>query len=472
MKNLCWVVLTWCTLFVSCRDKDTEVPLPGAGEQEVELALYTPLSDTRADEPVDLETEIRELDLVVCKDGKYLYTRPAYQSTYAKFRSTLKIDAGLTICFFANCRDILEEYADLFQEDEQWENIYPRLIDTRPGRLTNSPWYLPMWGQLEDVIISDEKINDLGTVSMLRSVASADVLFTLRNNEFILKEGYVFHAADRGFLVPSPANLVKENGKITGVKGPECPELMQTTLRLEVTGPEDNCLLESFYFYDNDVVSAGPVRRNQTRLVVGGHFNGNPDMTWYPLDFKFDEQILKATRNQKYRVIVTAVNGDGWDSPEEAAEAAAVNLDYDVIPWDQYTDEHIGIDGADYLSIRKKHMQLFREAGSGEVIAMSTTYAPDKLNMEFVGSYNGTSQTDTGVIRNDRFEVRLVTGADNRMTGLSFTALADYDSIRVMTNTQTLVLTAGRIRFELLIEQLDYHSHDWNDGGDEEKELG
>jgi len=444
----------------------------GNGEQEVEMALYTPLTYTRADDSEDPETEIKELDLVVCKDGKYLYTRPAYKSSYAKFRSILKIDSDVTICFFANCRDLLAEYADIFREGEEWEDIYPNLIDNHPDRLTNNAGYLPMWGQLETVTVADQKVNDLGTVTLLRSVAAAEVLFTLQNNEFVLKEGYVYYAADQGYIVPSGGNLVKENGELTGVLLPECPSAMQTGLRLEVKNLQKNSIQQSFYFYDNDVVSTGEIKRRQTRLVVGGYFNGETKMTYYPLDFKYEGSIVKPIRNQKYRIIVTAVNSEGWESPGEAAEAAAVNMDYDVIPWDEYTDDHIGIDGTDYLSLQKKTVELFREAGSAVQIYMHTTYESTKLNLDFVESYNGTVQREAGKIWNDRFEVEVVTDAQGEVSGLLFTALENYNPSDVLSNKQTLKLTAGRIRFDITITQLNYNSNDWNDGGDEERVLG
>ncbi len=153
---------------------------------------------------------------------------------------------------------------------------------------------------------------------------------------------------------------------------------------------------------------------------------------------------------------VTDVNGPGYETPDEASEAAAVNMDYEVIPWDKFEDDDIIIDGPNYISVGKKRVELERSAGSTYLLPFSSSYSKDEIQMSFV--------------KNTRFDVEVIEES-GAVVYLKFTALEAYNSADAESNKDTLKVKAGRISLEILVYQKNSNVDDWINGGDNETEL-
>lgn len=108
-------------------------------------------------------------------------------------------------------------------------------------------------------------------------------------------------------------------------------------------------------------------------LVIGGDYNKSGKVTYYRVDFikretKSPNDIitkqLDILRNYRYRFNITDVKGPGTDTPEEALTTEPVNINWDVLVWDDADIDKIVYDGQYYLSVSKDKFHFGKDATS------------------------------------------------------------------------------------------------------------
>lgn len=94
-------------------------------------------------------------------------------------------------------------------------------------------------------------------------------------------------------------------------------------------------------------------------LVIGGSYKGGKE-TYYRVDFIRREtkspndiitEQLDVLRNYRYRFNITKVAGPGTDTPEEALTTEPVNINWDILVWDDAEIDKIVYDGQYYLTV-------------------------------------------------------------------------------------------------------------------------
>ncbi len=463
-----------CIVFLaaSCA-RDNDIGGGKAGKQ-VEFR-FDVSSSTRA---VD-DTAINQLDVLVFRrqaayptetdKSVYLYTRYAWKVSDGRWRTNLAIGDNLDIYFAVNAHETLK---DLALEGKEYADAAKLMVLNDPGADIGAMG-LPMWGSIRGCTVADKAVNDLGTVALLRSVASTDI--TVEDDDFTLQEASLCYAADRGFLPFDPSRA--------GI--PQVPDNMNSDLTADwthtVLPADNNCVEDIFYMYENDAPSSASLNRS-TKLVLKGQWNntgssGQP--TWYPIALRSknaDGEMVKSpvVRNNKYIVVITKVNGDGYPSFDEAKNAEPVNIDYDVVPWDEEMDGGIFIDGMQYVMLRRDRNErrddrtavVYRDAGSDDRIVFRTNIPLDQFSMELDNGGDFPDPADKTAIANDRFKAEIKTEGSNNF--FNFTALVSYG---LDSNPSTLTVTAGRIRFDISIIQRSNSPDDWDDGGGLIKDL-
>lgn len=176
-------------------------------------------------------------------------------------------------------------------------------------------------------------------------------------------------------------------------------------------------------------------------------------------------------RNHKYILEVTAVNSEGWDDPDEAAEAAAVNLEYDVIDWTESTDGTIIIDGPDFVSIESRSVTLYADAGSSKSLTFSTSVAIGKIEMDFTNESGAPVVNSEQVVvetENSHYKAELIFEGQS-ITHLRITAPAEYNAAHA---SEKLTIKAGRIKLIVSIDRQADGEFDWGNGGNNEVIIG
>ncbi|MCC8153463.1 MAG: hypothetical protein LIP01_04160 [Tannerellaceae bacterium] len=194
---------------------------------------------------------------------------------------------------------------------------------------------------------------------------------------------YVYFGADKAFIAPADGNLTFDGGKM-GVKEPVSPLGMQTVKKdtAKVNGTD---FVNSLYMFDNDTDPTSASTLRGTRLVIGGKLEGFAETMYYPLDFRNvdEDERIRVTRNQKYKITVTSINSQGWTDPDEAANQATANMDYDVVEWTQTEDKEVYVEGVHYVSLNKKVVNVARDVGNRNRLYLSTSYSCRYINLEF-----------------------------------------------------------------------------------------
>lgn len=502
-KTLLLPVLAIMFAGASCNVK-SECPL-GGGERVVEIQIVTGgQTGTRSSTPdkgFPAERRIDELDLLVfSKDDVYQYRREAFKSDVTgSYRATmLESQDLLTVYVFANCRSFIKAWEALGESEraEDWAGVQRQLADLAPERLVvpvANFQPLPMWGKITGKVLTTQ-VNKWGAVNMLRSVASVD-LYVEKNektSDLVLTDLHLYYAPDCGYLAPTPDD---DPGNTLGYVI-ETPAGMTTTLNtLQASGVElmtiDNgsgtvskdAIVAQAFLYDNDVTAVSATKKH-TRVIMAGYYKQptpDPDpetgadkrtKSYYPIDFvDSDGDFRQIVRNWKYVFNVTACNGPGYGSLEEAKDNFPVDLNVDVIPWNR-EDGDIGVEGKYYLSIDRKHAIVGRTSGSTDILKLSYRILDQvpgtKFTLRFKDENNGTERPATGGIANDYFQVALAQDDETGKAELTVTALDDYTSGH---SSDVVVVRFRNIEFEVRITQLNRDKTDWENGGNYPSDL-
>lgn len=474
-------------------------PEPGSSSREVEIRLSTAKGLTRADET---DETIKTVDILVFdskdkdpEDAVFLYSRYAWLKSGDVYNAVLKVGEELDVYFAINARETITA-ADLKAEDNlSWSDVREKLLLTNtaadPVALADG---LPMWGYRHNITLQDGVMNRFGTVKLLRAIASTDV--KISDDNFTLHAGHIVFASTQGYLPFTVDAANMDFGEHVGVdlenpqvdfklKSPEIPTGTTTTVdfryEVPVDAAEPDEIKNVLYFFENE----GPVGTNgkrNTKLIVEGVWD-NPAttevetaVTYYPLSFRDksaeegENDRLTVIRNRKFSISITKVNGAGYPTLDEAKEGEDMNLSYEVIPWDDWTDGAM-VSGSEYIFLAndrnyglQKTALLYRNATSTDVISFTTNIPLANFDLKLT---NGGVVVEPDRVANECYAIRVVqdsVDADGRISGhFEFTAKKDY--VNAETNpVAMLTVNAGQIEFQIHVSQQDASPDDWNGG--------
>jgi hypothetical protein len=239
-------------------------------------------------------------------------------------------------------------------------------------------------------------------------------------------------------------------------------------------------------------------------VVVGGKYNGGTK-TYYRIDFATgphnNRQLVNVLRNHLYRISIADVTGPGEATPEEAYNATSVNMNVDVIEWNEVDMSEIFVDGVRWIRLRNSFNEnlsrravLYRPAGSVDRIYFETNIPISEwdeslshygeIQTEDILNEDGEKIGERTFFGNRRFEVEI--NHDDTSTtvekGQNITiyhghfrfvarVAAEYDT-GVADMPSTLTIKSRRIRFPIIIEQRGDAPDDWQDGGNQDVEVG
>lgn len=483
--------------------------------------------DSNVESGTDRELAIDSLDLLIFNsDGEYLYRVHGVSQNNSIYSAVLKVteeSETLDVYFIANSRNMIKNLISTGQlEDDSRlsiSEVRKLLVDSR---MFGEESALPMWGYKEDLTVKKDRVSNWGNVNMLRSVIGVDIFENVDLVNFKLGTAKIFFAPDKGYIAPdhigesgfTPNYSYGDNYVIKS----ESPEGMKTSVKTEeaiseskiISGTADtyNVITNKLYVYENDTETKtyNEVDRRYTRVVVGGEYNDGTEkkMYYYPIDFlkpNLDSEgnvtsyDYKTTmRNTKYVFVINSVSGPGYETEEEASESVPVNINVQIYDWNISNETEAGFDGTYYVSLETKKINLNRKSGSYRTIT-ATTNAPlamvktafqDESNGVAVEAFDMVAKLDLdgnpimdndgnieyeqklipGAYQNDRFRYQIIDkDSDGFMDHIKITAVGNFDINNASANTDILVMQAGSIKFEIIINQLNSDASDWDNGG-------
>jgi hypothetical protein len=152
-----------------------------------------------------------------------------------------------------------------------------------------------------------------------------------------------------------------------------------------------------------------------------------------------------------------------------------MNMTVNIYDWNAVDMTELFLDGNQYLMLGRsentpndeREVWVYRNTGSEDKMEMRTNIALDRFELALTND-GEVDEDNPRIIRNDRFEVELVT--EDGLNYFVFTALQPYDAAAT-DNPSILTVTAGRLTFDITIHQADANPGDWIDGGNYPQEL-
>lgn len=325
----------------SCIDDKFQQAEEITAECEVLFSLRLP-GDTSDGTRITKEYEHAIKDIVV------LMFKP--QGGTFEYMAVGKIDPVLNTSFSVTLRDgtfdiivlanytnwLAKSFPEGIEKGTSREDIDGILLaNLKPEEYWNikegTPGFIPFYGE-----IKNEPVSAGMDVYLLRALASIDIEVTAAN--FEIEEIYYYNHPLAGYLI---ADLEKYNDWEPHISGDR-----ELNPLLYIPDEAAREYKNEIYTFEAPAGSTADFRGNSC-LVIGGKYNGE-NTSYYRLDFteKNSDGTLKympLIRNYKYEVNIQAVNSRGWPTPGEAFNALSVDMEAEIVVWEQGFNEDIGI---------------------------------------------------------------------------------------------------------------------------------
>lgn len=376
------------------------------------------------------------------------------------------------------------------------------------GWKTDGSKFIPMWGESDAQPVNKgtrfnscaklaygnagQNRNNEGVIHLVRALARIDVGVNFEDNpssetatgsaDFKIKSVRVYRYATSMFVAGTQATAFNFAGGRRNAT-PHTPEGVTAAIDdkpLVFTAKTDEDAKGYVRnIYIPEIENKDKAKGERICLVIGGDYNKSGKETYYRVDFikretKSPNDIitkqLDILRNYRYRFNITKVAGPGTDTPEEALTTEPVNINWDVLVWDDADIDKIVYDGQYYLSVSKDKFHFGKDATS-ESYTIRTNWPDGYQIVDANGKEWPKAAPAAGtqgpwvyftepagqIFEKDKDKVSTVNVLDNT-TG----------KVRTIT-TKDLFVKAGRIKWPLQITQsdkieLDVKVYEYKDG--------
>ncbi|GHU98965.1 hypothetical protein FACS1894159_02240 [Bacteroidia bacterium] len=458
---------------VSCTK---EQPAGGRGQQQGEsdvlFSLEVPASQvgTRSLTVAD-ENNVQTIDVMLFGASTgYRYTQAASVVTSlspTEKTFTVRLPIGTyDVVIIANGRAAIQ--AGNFPVGAAKTTVMTALEHTLAAGTKWTSNQIPMWGESTAVAIdASTSLTGANSIKMTRMVAKVEVQLAAAaagsgNSNFAITSVRLYNYNTAGKMVPNLAtgwdasNNMATAPHLAATPGKQKGPLVYTsaddpTATFFTAGSVTNTI----YTFE---ASSGNVatRQQNTCVVVGGSYNGSgADTHFYRMDFVKTVgsviTFLPLLRNHRYMFTVNSITGPGFPDPDEAFTAGPVNIDAEVIEWNEAGMNNVSFDGQNVLSVSKSQINLFSEAVTAE----------ESHNSFYVF----TDYTTTPPGTSGWTVEKIVDASNNPATWLTATPTsgpANTTDKVVLTHTTnstgsprtaTVWIAAGRLRFPITVTQ-------------------
>jgi hypothetical protein len=171
-------------------------------------------------------------------------------------------------------------------------------------------------------------------------------------------------------------------------------------------------------------------------LVIAGKYDGGPK-SYYRVDFVVGGKVVDVLRNHLYRFTIKDVTGDGYADAIEAYNAQPMNIEVDVVAWEDGGESQVGFDGAYYFAIDTRTADLGVLKSSERVLNIHTNVPDFTLT-------SGSTTLKAGETKNTGMASYVLAGSGEDYT-LKITTRADNIKSSGASATDTWAIAAKRI---------------------------
>jgi hypothetical protein len=362
---------------------------PSNNTNQVTFTMKVPKSagtQTRAMSTVN-ENKVTGVDILIFNpNGGTLVDRASVQSasfvnnadgTYS-FTVTL-VQGNFDLAILANANDIVSaKYQDIYGTNKA--DAMQALKETIPsgGKWpTDGSKAFPMWADIGNVTIEDNSSLP-NLISLTRMVSRVDVI--VEASSFNMNSVYVYNYNTEGSLAPTADDWNAVDRRALSPNVPISSTINKGPIAYTGLVTDDKTLAGTIYMFEaenhtNATHTTAKPLLNRTCLVVGGFYDAENDgfsddttEYFYRVDFSIgngmDQSFIDVLRNHQYIFTVTAVLGEGFDTPEEAFNSGPMNVNFEILYWNQTGMGNIVFDGTNTLAVNKDDFTIFNNANT------------------------------------------------------------------------------------------------------------
>lgn len=208
----------------------------------------------------------------------------------------------------------------------------------------------PMFGIVQDgepLVINE--IMNLGTVSLVRAVARVDIGVGTKNTDntwnkgsvpFAMTQVQIWKAGKQYAYMPVENNFSSSAGVLTINRPSPVGDTETKTYGGSTYIMNTTYCAEKIYLPETDL-QWGSVydgqHTNRLAIIVGGHYNNSPELSYYRVDFTNDDSgdKMNILRNYVYQFTIKSVKAAGYATAELAYKSMPKNLGFEATlePW-------------------------------------------------------------------------------------------------------------------------------------------
>lgn len=376
----------------------------------------------------EAEREIQTVDILLFdSNNRYVYqpfSADAITISNTNSTFTTKLPEGqYTVVVLANARQSVINAMSNISAGMPKDEVVRQLIFINQGAWNTTAasfTRIPMWGELTLNINASTAAPMSHPIELIRMVAKIDVQIASSVNSFQLRSVRLYGANDRGQVAPDNAAQWRTTPSI-----PAGTVRQETPLFFTVPHGTQR-LMNAIYTFETAAGSYEGLLKN-TALVIGGRFGNDTSDTYYRIEFANGTDHVPLLRNHRYLVNVNSVSSRGYATPTEAFNSHPMNLEAQVVVFDNpnitdivILDQYILGVSANNISLSNTHTSfnllvysnhpegwkakaLDTNGNPSDCLTLSPASAPGAINYN-IGS--GTTTTMHITVRNNEIKPR------------------------------------------------------------------
>ena len=435
-------------------------------------------------------------------------TAPVQVGSTVTFTVTVPVGGPFKLMVLANAQDILDEaYPAGLREGTALAGIQAALVMDKLGSgksdqashkwsttVSQGKYYIPMWGAKYVQEITEDENQKIEGIYLHRMVAKVDVSIKRTDQEsnpvvpvsiFEMTGVYVMNYNTKGRLIPEltpaygdwmaadPADAyAKLPTEVSAQIFVNTQQYYQEFTQSSFTDAAKNSAMAGeIYLFEADKGENSYLTR--PCLIIKGKYKGGAE-TYYRVDMikAGTAEYLHILRNFKYNVSVISVSGPGYGDLETAYKSRPVDMEAEILEWNDSELGNIVFDGQNMLAVSKG---LFEFSMEKRTAASDDNYLTITTDVKAIGSilagwqakvYNdqdGMDLLSDGTV-NGWLRLTQYSGDGNYPVGNQIQLLADENGtgneriayIRITAGRLTYIVTVIQgIQAELMLEVTD-----------------
>ena len=400
------------------------------------------------------------------------------------FKATLPVGIEYTFMVLANAESKLGGI-DVGMNPKKTKSDVMKLTAQQLSKWDASSPAIPMWGEKDLTLTASSTPN----FSLTRMLARINVDINLKEtapgsgvtkDNFRLTSVRYYNYNTSGALVPDLSNY---DAATEQAKNPTIPAAPGTKVgsALLYNGTDiDNqkeCK-EKIYVFEAEHNGSSYTSPNGNDdwidnpcLVIGGEYKTDAGTwlgeTFYRIDFirkdktnpnNIKDVWLSLLRNWSYNVVVTEVSGSGYDDPDVALKSAPINMEAQVIDWNDRDMGEIVFDGMFYLSVSQDEFEFQRNEVKAEqednIVYIKTDYVYNNDKNDAKSGWKVERYEHIGGKEMTSTEQWLTLVPESGKPDVREKAYFTYETNPEDTNREANVwIRAGRLRYKIHVVQ-------------------